>query len=248
MDNTDESRGRPSSGYDGQRGPLDDLASVLGRVARELNAEKTLDDTMNALVSAAVDAIPGSDAGGITEVRGRGREIDVLFATDSLVEELDKAQYELGEGPCLDAAYRHRTVRVDDFGIDQRWPAFAVRARECGAGSMLSLQLYIQGDNLGALNMYARQANAFDDESEQVGLVFAAHAAIALSAAQHEKQFELAISGRDTIGQAKGILMERYKITADQAFTVLTRASSEAHLKLRDVAEATTRTGEVPQG
>jgi GAF domain-containing protein len=138
-------------------------------------------------------------------------------------------------------------VRVDDFAADQRWPAFAVRALERGAGSMLSLQLYIQGDNLGALNMYARRANAFDDESEQVGLVFATHAAIALSAAQHEEQFELAISSRDTIGQAKGILMERYKITSDQAFTVLTRASSVTHLKLRDVAEALTRTGEVPQ-
>jgi GAF domain-containing protein len=245
-ESSEERRGRPSADYTGDRGQLADLAGTLGRIARELEAETTLDETMQALVTGAVDAIPGAEAGGVTQVHRRGQQIDVRFATDPLVTDLDTAQYDLGEGPCLDSAYEHRTVRVSDFETDLRWPAFAARARALGAGSMLSIQLYVQGEDLGALNMYSRQPAAFDDESEQVGLVFATHAAIALAGAQREQQLNVAISSRDIIGQAKGILMERYKLTADQAFAVLTKASSEQNMKLRDVAEKLAGTGEAP--
>jgi GAF domain-containing protein len=239
-------RGRPSSDYSGVTDRVADLAGSLGRVARELEAEATLEQTMGALVGAAVDAIPGADAGGITEVRGRGQQLAVRFATDQFVTDLDTAQYELREGPCLDAAYRHRTVRVIDFTTETRWPSFSARARQLGAGSMLSIQLYVQGDDLGALNMYAHGPRAFNDESEDVGLVFATHAAIAMAGAKREEQLQVAISSRDMIGQAKGILMERFKLTADQAFAVLTQASAEKNMKLREVAEALAGTGEVP--
>jgi GAF domain-containing protein len=239
-----EARGRTSSQYAGDPVQGEDLAALLSRIARELEAEKTLEQTMQALVAAAVDAIPGAEAGGITEVRARGRRIAVRYASDQLVVDLDTAQYDLGEGPCLDSAYRHRTVRVDDFTTEQRWPAFAARARDRGAGSMLLIQLYVQGDDLGALNMYSRRPGAFDDESEQVGLLFATHAAIAMAGVQREEQLRVAISSRDIIGQAKGILMERFKLTADQAFAVLTQASSERNIKLREVAEALAGTGE----
>jgi GAF domain-containing protein len=241
-----ERRGQPSSGHSSQADDPVNLAELLGRIARDLEAETTLDQTMQALVTAAVDAIPGADEGGITEVRHRGT-VNVRFASDELVVDLDTAQEELGEGPCLDAAYQHRTVRVDDFADESRWPVFAARAGACGVGSMLSIQLYVQGDDLGALNMYARLPRAFDDESEQVGLLFATHAAIAMAGARREQQLRVAISSRDVIGQAKGILMERYKVTADQAFAVLTRASSESNIKLRDVAEKLADSGEVPQ-
>jgi len=242
----EEGRGRPSSGYGGASGALVDVAGLLGRIARQLEAEPTLEQTMNALVIAAVEAIPGADAGGITEVHRRGKRLNVRFASDQLVKDMDAAQEELSEGPCLDAADRHRTVRVEDFATEQRWPAFAARARERGVGGMLSIQLYIQGDDLGALNMYSHQAHAFDDESEQMGLLFATHAAIAMAGAQREQQLCVAISSRDVIGQAKGILMERFKITADQAFAVLTQASSEGGHKLREVAETLADSGEVP--
>jgi GAF domain-containing protein len=238
-------RGRPSDDYSGRPAAVD-LAGVLGRIARELEAEQTFETTMRALVAAAVDAIPGADAGGITEVRRRGQELQVQFATDPLVTALDNAQYELGEGPCLDAAYEHRTVRVSDFATDDRWHSFAARACTAGALSMLSIQLYVLGDDLGALNMYSTQVNGFDDESEEVGLLFATHAAIAMAGAQREQQLRVAISSRDIIGQAKGILMERHKLTADQAFAVLTKASSQTNRKLRDVAEVLAGTGEEP--
>jgi GAF domain-containing protein len=241
-----EGRGRPSSEYSGTAPGIADAAMALGRVARELEAETTLDDTLHALVVAAVVAIPGADAGGITLVHRRGPKVEVHYATDPLVVDLDTAQEDLGEGPCLDAAYQHRTVRVSDFSTDDRWPKFSARAREHGVGSMLSIQLYVQGDDLGALNMYSHRVMAFDDESEQMGLLFATHAAIAMSGARREQQLSFAVGSRDVIGQAKGILMERYKITADQAFAVLSKVSSDSNTKLRDAAETLAESGELP--
>jgi hypothetical protein len=126
---------------------------------------------------------------------------------------VDKLQEEVGQGPCLDAAYQEETVRVADMASETRWPLFAARALAAGAGSMLAFQLYVEHDNLGALNLYSYEAHSFDDESEHVGLLFASH------------------------GQAQGILMERHKISGDQAFAVLARASQNSNIKLRDVAE-----------
>jgi len=101
---------------------------------------------------------------------------------------------------------------------------------------MLSFQLYVEGDNLGALNLYSREPNAFDDESEHIGLLFASHAAVAFADAQKLDQLNSAVETRDLIGQAKGILMERYQISAEQAFRVLTRVSQQRNRKLRDLA------------
>jgi len=97
---------------------------------------------------------------------------------------------------------------------------------------MLCFQLFVNGDNLGALNLYGEDVDVFDEESEQVGLLVGAHAAVAFSDAQEIGQLNLALDTRDLIGQAKGILMERFKITSQQAFQVLTRASSETETNL----------------
>ena len=110
---------------------------------------------------------------------------------------------------------------------------------------MLAIQLYVTGDNLGALNLYSEATEAFDDESEHVGLLLAAHAAIAMAGAQQQEQLVQAITTRDLIWQDKGILLELHKITSDHAFTLLIRASQLANTKLRDVAEHLTTTGEL---
>ena len=108
---------------------------------------------------------------------------------------------------------------------------------------MLSFQLYVERDNLGALNLYSRQPNSFDDDSEHIGLLFASHAAIAFADAEKVRHLVLAVSRRDLIGQAKGILMERFRISADQAFSLLIRVSQDNNRKLFDVAEELTETG-----
>jgi hypothetical protein len=113
---------------------------------------------------------------------------------------------------------------------------------------MLSFQLYVEGDNLGALNLYSRTPVAFDDESEHVGLLFASHAAIAYDAVRQQTGLARSVATRQLIGQAQGILMERHKITADQAFGLLVRASQHRNTKLRDVADALVHSGELPHG
>jgi AmiR/NasT family two-component response regulator len=110
---------------------------------------------------------------------------------------------------------------------------------------MLSFQLFVEGDNLGALNVYGDDVNAFNEESEQIGLLVAAHAAVAFADAQEIQQLNNALTARDLIGQAKGILMERHKISAQQAFTLLTTVSANTNTKLTLVAEHLATSGEL---
>jgi hypothetical protein len=143
--------------------------------------------------------------------------------------------------------FKERIVRVPDMGSETRWPKFARRAAEAGAASMLSLQLWVEGDNLGALNLYGRRPNAFDEESEQVGLLFVSHASVAMAGAQKRDQLAAGLATRDLIGQAKGILMERYQIDAQRAFALLVKVSQHHNRKLHDVAAELTTTGHLAQ-
>lgn len=204
------------------------------------------DQTLQALVREAVEVIPGAESAGITHARRIEREVDVRYASDSFIAELDKVQHAVGQGPCLDALQQRQPIRVDDFALEDRWPRFCERARELGAGSLLSLPLSDAAGSLAALNLYSRRPHAFDEESEQTGLLFAAHSAIALGAARHVQELHRALFNRDIIGQAKGILMERFKIASDQAFQVLVTVSNETNTKLREVAERVVLTGDVP--
>lgn len=187
--------------------------------------------------------IPGVQSGSISVVSNRSG-IRSVAASSDLPSQVDALQAETGQGPCLDAAFEHETVRVADTRTETRWPAFASRAWGIGAGSMLSFQLFVEGDTLGALNLYSSEPNAFDDESERVGLLFAAHAAIAYAAANEQSHLNQALTTRDLIGQAKGVLIERFKLTGDQAFALLVSASMATNTRLRDVADQLVTTGE----
>jgi len=235
----------PSAEDDGTADGEDELAQQLSRFARSLEAEDDPDRMLDDVVAAAVQLIPGAEEGSISVVVGR-TNVTSRHPSGDLPRGVDAVQSEVGEGPCLDAVFEHQTVCVPDLRSEERWPRFAKRASEIGAASMLSFQLYVEGDNLGALNLYSRRPNAFTDESEHVGLLFASHAAIAFSDARKVEQLQGGLLTRDLIGQAKGILMERFKIPADRAFTVLVRASQHSNRKLRDVAEQLATTGVLP--
>ena len=224
---------------------VDELAARLGDLARALEAEDDTDVMLDEVVTTAVQLVPGAQEGSLSMVTGR-RHVDSQHPTSELPERVDALQTETGQGPCLDAAYEHQTVRVPDMRHEQRWPEFARRAFEAGAASMLSFQLYVEGDNLGALNLYSREPEAFDDESEQVGLLLASHAAVAFASAEKLDNLHRAVDSRDLIGQAKGILMERYSLDADQAFRFLVRVSSTTGRKLADVARQLTDTRQLP--
>ncbi len=211
-----------------------ELARVLNDVARSLEAEPDENETLSGIAAAAVATVPGVISGGISQVH-RG-QVTAQAPTDELVLQCDKAQDQLGEGPCLDAIWQQHTVIVDDFATETRWPRFAAHAVELGAGSLISFQLYMQEDTLGALNLYGGPGARFGDEAQLVGELFATHAAIALSGARHSRQMNEALASRDVIGQAKGLLMARQNVTGQRAFDLLVRASQESNIKLTDVA------------
>ena len=222
-------------------------ADAFAEMARALLAEDDVQHTLQKICDLAVETIDGCDHAGISFLKGR--KVDTPASSDDVPRKVDSIQYEVGEGPCLDAIRDHEVFETGDLGREDRWPHFASRAqRETGITSMLCFRLFVEGDTLGALNLYSKAANAFGEESRTVGLVFAAHAAVALSSAIHDEQMEEALQSRDLIGQAKGILMAREGITADQAFDMLRRASQRLNVKLRDVAGGIVERSAAPAG
>jgi GAF domain-containing protein len=235
VNNTGDENSRISSG----------LASQLSDLARELQQEDDVQAVLSGIVQAALDLVPGAAHASISLVTGR-KKVNSEVASGDLPRRVDALQNSTGQGPCLDAAYQEqRFVHVPDLGREDRWPAFSQAAMELGARSMLSFQLFVEGDRLGALNLYGGGPNVFNSESEQIGLLVAAHAAVAFADSLKINQLGEALASRQLIGQAEGILMERYKITAEQAFLLLSRASSRSNTKLRDVAEHLASSGEV---
>ncbi len=224
------------------------LGEVMGRVARRMQEEHgDVDATLRAVTTAAVATVPHASECSISYVTGR-REVESRASTGDLSREVDALQGRLGEGPCLDAVWEEEVVRVDDVAAEQRWPRFAREAAALGAGSMMCSQLFVSGDQLGALNLYSRDPGVFDDEAQEIGMMLAAHAAVAIAGAEHEQNLRRAVDRRDLIGQAEGILMERYEITADQAFGVLARVSQQTDRRLADIARELDDTGTVPGG
>ena len=220
--------------------PLDRIAEL----AREFAAEADVTALWRRVVDASVQQIEGAQHAGITVIDRRS--VSTPAASDDLVAEIDRHQYGTGQGPCLQAAIDHEpVVRADDLRVDGRWPEFAKRVTELGILSMLSFQLYTDRETIGALNLYAEKPDAFNDESVQMGLLLATHAALAAAAKSTAGNLRVALASRDVIGQAKGILMERYRLTADQAFDLLIAASQRTQRKLNDVASELAATGEL---
>jgi GAF domain-containing protein len=156
--------------------------------------------------------------------------------SDPVVGELDRLQYEFGEGPCLHAMDSGETVRVPDARHEQRWPSFIPAAVRLGLRSQLGVRLNVAEQTIGALNVYSFSADAIGPDSEQLAELFAAHAALTLGHAERLENLNAALASRKTIGLALGILMERLEIDEDRAFAYLTRMSASTETKLRDVA------------
>ncbi|MGJ9372594.1 GAF and ANTAR domain-containing protein [Nesterenkonia sp. CF4.4] len=235
--------GQPSVHDHGSSAGEYQLATQLGDLARSLNQESP-GAVLELVVAAAIELIPGVEEASLSIVTGR-KEVETVAPSSELLRRLDDLQVALTEGPCLESIYSERTIRVRDMASETRWPGFAAKATAAGVGSMLAFQLFVVGDNLGALNLYSSQVDAFDDDSEHVGLIVASHAAVALADAQQVSQLLEAVQSRDVIGQAKGILMERYKITGHQAFLLLARASQHTNKKLLTLAEDLVNSGEL---
>jgi hypothetical protein len=227
-----------------------EIVQHLAGIAKVLLAPATVEDTLQQIVVLAAQAIENCDEAGLCEagsVQGRTRP------TSELIAELDQLQTALHEGPCVDALAGQDSVYVHDLSEGSHWPTFGPQALQAGWRSVLAYRLSTGADTLGALQLYARLPGAFNATERAQGLIFAANAGVALSlAVTHETDRErtdnlqLALASREIIGQAQGIMMERERITADQAFDLLRRASQHLNLKLRDVAQSLVDTGLVP--
>lgn len=211
------------------------LARVISDLARGLAANPDRDATLTGIVTAVVAAVPGAAHSGITHVAGRGRMVG-RACTDAIAEQLDQLQADLQRGPSIAGLRQHRTISIPEMAGEEGWPDFAAAAVKLGVRSMLSLQLFLGDETLGALNLYATTPRGFTADDQTLAEAFAAHAAIALRDAAERQQFSQAIASRDVIGQAKGILMERNHTTATRAFDMLVAASQQTNLKLIDVA------------
>ena len=220
-------------------------ADLLAELARDLDSEVDQARVLQRVVEAAVVGVDGADHAGIMLLEHG--QLTTPVATSDTVRLVDQEQQITQEGPCIHAALESAAmVRADDLRSDPRWPNFAERAIAHGVNGMLSFQLYARDDNIGALNLYAARPCAFDDDAAHVGRLLATHAAIALAATRAEANLRSALASRDMIGQAKGILMERYKIDQAAAFELLVAVSQHSHRKLRDIAEELTSAGELP--
>ena len=212
-----------------------DLARVLGDLAVEMENQLDAESVLQTITAGAVAIIPGVRWAGISQIQGR--TVEARVPSDPLVASLDALQSELDEGPCITALREHHTVHIDDMSQHTQWPRFAKAALELGVRCSLSFQLFVHKDNFGALNLYGGEAGVFDDDSFLYGEILAQHAAVAMAGSQATEQMHRAIASRDLIGQAKGIIMERFRVDAVQAFALLTRLSQESNTKLLDVAE-----------
>jgi hypothetical protein len=172
---------------------------------------------------------------GISVTHRDGR-IETVAATDQFVIALDELQYEVREGPCLEAIRSCPVVRIDDAKTESRWPAFIPRAVDLGLRSQLGLRLYVEDETLGGINIYATEDEVFDDETQDMAELFAAQCAVVLGRAQSTENLYTALGTRKMIGQAIGLVMERHQMDEDAAFLYLTKVSQASNVKLRDVA------------
>lgn len=221
------------------------LTRQLAHAARSMQGEAGMQGTLDMAATVATEVIGDCDIAGVSIVSRDG--IDTPVASGEELRLLDELQYELGQGPCFDTLREHETVHSPDLATDERWPKWGSRvADELGVRSVLSCRLFTTRDTLGAMNLYSHRPDAFDHEDVYVALALSAHVAVALADAQNAEQMERAVSSRTVIGQAEGILMERFDISAEQAFEVLRRVSQDGNVKLNQVAADLVRTRRTP--
>lgn len=201
-----------------------------------------LDTTLSNITAAAVDVLPDVSAASLTIKHADGR-LETVAPTDEMLRELDTAQYALREGPCYEAAIDTVHVIAPDLANDERFPRYAPVVLRAGIRAQAGIRLFDSGESTGALNLYSPEVGAFEDLGA-LSQLFAHQSAMALDYARHIGQLQEAVATRQIIGQAVGMVMERYQVDEARAFGFLTRLSSHENVKLRLVAERLVHAGD----
>jgi GAF domain-containing protein len=228
--------------FDGPR----PLAATYAEWAIALHDSPTVGETVDAVVRFALKAL-GCSYAGVAMVT-RGRRPEVAAVTDPVVEEIYQLQIAAGHGPLVTVLTEQGTVLIRDTLTDTRWPQWAAKVAGLGVRSVLDVPLATRRDSrtVGVLGLYNDRADAFSADDEAVAHILARHASVALATARHEENMAQAVDARKLVGQAMGILMERFDLDADRAFAVLRRYSQDNNKKLRDVALELIQTRRLP--
>jgi GAF domain-containing protein len=216
----------------------------LAALAISMHEEATVADTVECVLLYARQAV-GCDHAGVVFVHA-GRRIETVAATDPAVSHLESVQTSLREGPDLSLTRDDRSILVADTTQELRWPEWAAAAAELGFRSMVGARLYTSERTIGSLNLYDSRPCHFTDSDRQVAHILARHAAIALWNSQNSQHLLRAVDSRKLIGQAQGILMERFGLDEERAFALLKRYSQDQNVKLHTVAEIVVETRRLP--
>ncbi|MCW2495702.1 GAF and ANTAR domain-containing protein [Jatrophihabitans sp.] len=217
---------------------------LIAELSNQAAGAPSVQELLERALALAIEIVPGCEQAGISVLKG-GR-IDTPASVGDLAAQCDKIQERNGAGPCITALLDADTYRIDDLNTDDRWPSFAAEASVLGLRSMYACRLATPRDRLAALNLYSTRPHSFTDVSEALANAYATHVGLALSNIDKELNLRAAMESRELIGQAMGILMERHRLAATQAFDLMVQASQVTNVKLRVVAEELVRTGTFP--
>lgn len=220
------------------------LTLARADLADALDEDAPPEQLLDHVVQVAVRMVPGTDDAGIALVSDTG--LETVAAAGDVAVAADDVQRAIGVGPADAVIAEGSVLRIADLSADERWDQFGAMAADLGVRALLACPLPMPRQRAGVLTLYSARIGAFDAAAELVVPVFAARAAIAAAYAEKVTHLERAVRSRQVIGQAVGILMERHRLSAKQAFATLVTASQESHLKLREVAQRVAETGEEP--
>ena len=212
-----------------------DVAQALAEAAATMAVRGNPDDTLDAIALSARAAVPGFDDVSATVVATDGA-VMTMAATSTFVQDLDSLQYQLGEGPCLSAVREQQLVMAERFEQQQRWPRYRSRAVGVGIRSQMAVHLSTEDEVLGALNFYSKTSDTIHAEAFHRASLFATHAALALGYARRVEALQASAQTHRLVGQAIGMLVERFEIDDERAFYYLVRVASKGGLELREVA------------
>jgi len=219
-------------------------AAEFAEIAASLHGAGSVEETVEMILEYTLQAVDCTHAA-VTFIRGS--KVETMTATDPIIEKLDAAQMELGEGPDVELLHGDYSVLSNDLGSDPRWPRWGEAAAAIGVHSMVGARLYTGAEAIGSLNAYDVHPHHFTEADEGVVQILARHAAIAVTNVHDTQGLHRALDSRKVIGIAEGILMERFGLDDSQAFEVLRRYSSTRNIKLRDVAQIVVETRSLPE-
>jgi GAF domain-containing protein len=221
--------------------PLDELSGAIGRILGLLLTEEKVDQAVQSLSQAIKESVPGTLGAGVSILDSQARRTSTGF-TDSIVEQADFLQYELGQGPCLTAWASEESVLIEDLSTDPRWPQWRAAVSSLPIRSVVSAPLIANGRSIGAIKIYAPEPSVFDAGTAALMELFASPAATLLSHIQSSETpkrisegLQAALHSRDLVNRACGILMERHKITHERALQQLIANARDQSRTLQEV-------------